>query len=364
LARDLAQFGIDGGVLLIGVAEVQGQENIPWRLEPVVLEGLSERIEQIARSSIDPVLPIHVRQFTSATDAAKGYLVVDVPASVGAPHMVDGVYYGRGDKTRRRLSDTEVMRLHGARRDADAVIDRLLDEEIERDPYGAAARRGHLYLVAQPQLAVPELALPIVQGDIRHVLSSAEQRVHPVLRQWAPTPASASSTPRRADGVALCSHFLGDGRQPTGDYLTADDNALDIELREDGGIRVFVGRMTAERDGVLLVMDGLAIAYVTRLVEWARSVSVATGHQGRWLLGVAATRLHGASSAAWMNDLMAAGSSTIYSAKSYRATTTAALPELQEQPGEVVERLIGRLLRGLGTDAVYRAEVQHPTTAR
>jgi hypothetical protein len=48
LARDLAQFGIDGGTVVFGVDE--GSDGEPPILTPVPLHGLAERIEQVARS--------------------------------------------------------------------------------------------------------------------------------------------------------------------------------------------------------------------------------------------------------------------------------------------------------------------------
>lgn len=46
LGRDLASFAIDGGALLVGVAELKDERT--WRLEPQPLDGLAERVEQIA----------------------------------------------------------------------------------------------------------------------------------------------------------------------------------------------------------------------------------------------------------------------------------------------------------------------------
>lgn len=43
--------------------------------------------------------------------------------------MVEGIYYGRSDRTRTRLSDTEVVRHHARREALDALTERLLDEE-------------------------------------------------------------------------------------------------------------------------------------------------------------------------------------------------------------------------------------------
>lgn len=362
LARDLAQFGIDGGILLVGVAEPKDASS-QWEPAPVPLRGLSERIEQVARSTIDPPLQIRVTQLPSSDDPATGYIVVDVPASPQAPHMVDSIYYGRGNKMRHRLSDAEVLRLHAARRGAEEQINRLLDTEIERDPFGSQGQRGHLYLVAHPQLARPDLAQSLLEGDVRRLLQfNGESAVAREVQQWAPAPPSASNTRRRAEGVALCTYELEDGRRVADDMVQREADSLDVELREDGGVRVFVGKLTEKRKGDKLILDGLAVAYSARLVEWARSVSYMTGYRGRWLLGIAGNHLSGGQSAASLTTFR--DSWPIYDADDYRQVTTADYFELDERPGDVVQRVVGRLLRGLGTADTYAAPVQYPTNVR
>lgn len=55
LARDMASFAVDGGALLVGVME-GGDGSLG--LSPVQLDGLAERIEQVARMIPDPPLPV------------------------------------------------------------------------------------------------------------------------------------------------------------------------------------------------------------------------------------------------------------------------------------------------------------------
>jgi hypothetical protein len=87
LARDLASFAMDGGALLIGVEELK--QDRTWRLAPQPLDGLAERVEQVATQLIDP--PLYVRSYEiGATDTTGGYLFVEVP-SARAPHMVVGI---------------------------------------------------------------------------------------------------------------------------------------------------------------------------------------------------------------------------------------------------------------------------------
>jgi hypothetical protein len=62
-----------------------------------------------------------------------------------------------------------------------------------------------------------------------------------------------------------------------------DGTLLDIELRDDGGIRLVIGRMTAElypptAAGGAVIMDGLGVASARRLIRWA--VEVGPGLNG------------------------------------------------------------------------------------
>lgn len=157
LARDLAQFAVDGGVLIIGV-----DDNA--HLTPVDFRGLRERIDQVARDLIDE--PLHVRIETiPGADPRKGYLLVTVPPSPTAPHQVDGRYYGRGDTTKHVLPDAEVQRLHqlALRRQRDA--DDLLDAEARRDPFllERGRQHAHLFGIAQPVSARPDLLQQVLR---------------------------------------------------------------------------------------------------------------------------------------------------------------------------------------------------------
>ena len=105
MGRDIASFAIDGGVIVYGVAE---QKNAPPVLNPIPLADLSERIELVAGTRISEPLSVRTTAIPSSTPGL-GYLVVHVPKSPRAPHMVDGKYHGRDEKTKRVLHNQEVV---------------------------------------------------------------------------------------------------------------------------------------------------------------------------------------------------------------------------------------------------------------
>lgn len=107
MARDLASMALDGGQILFGLNEVKDSNS--FELTPFVLQGRVEALEQIAELRIEPPLQIRATEIVSDSSPEMGYILVQIDASAEAPHMVDGVYYGRGEKRRRRLGDGEVQ---------------------------------------------------------------------------------------------------------------------------------------------------------------------------------------------------------------------------------------------------------------
>lgn len=353
LARDLASFAPDSGGLLIGVEEDKAARG--WSLYPVPLAGLAERIEQVAQQTVDPPLFVIPHVIPTPNDSTLGYVFVEVPGSAVAPHMVDGIYYGRGDSTRARMSDAEVLRYHSRRTALEDVGERLLDEEIRREPVPEPHRKnGHMYLVAQPVTGHASIAQTFVRGrngPLLELLREADAVVPAAIRQYAPAPDFASEHSRRAAGSAMSSYGLSTGRAWSAE--SREDSLIDIEFREDGGIRVLVGRMTAywaERQ-VGIINDGLAVAYALRLSAWAARLGDQVGYRGAWVLGFHGSALQGLLSSIKHERIW--GDSQAYDAESYRAVTTAPHIEMVEKPGLVAERLVGRLVRGLGSWGDY-----------
>lgn len=111
--RDLARIiaamaNSEGGTLVYGVEEDDtGRADA---LHPIDLESAPERVNQVARSSIDEPVDL-VDTATIEERDGKGYLVVTVPESERAPHFVNGSVWGRTTKGNARLSRREVGEL-------------------------------------------------------------------------------------------------------------------------------------------------------------------------------------------------------------------------------------------------------------
>lgn len=130
LAKQLAGFAIEGGALVVGVAEEQDNR---FAVTPIPLAGLRERVEQVAQSLVDPPLWIESRALTDH-DGENGALWIDVPPSLEAPHQVGGTYYERGDSQTRPMSDAAVERLMRERSASPDDIGEYLAEALRENP--------------------------------------------------------------------------------------------------------------------------------------------------------------------------------------------------------------------------------------
>ncbi|MGL4744826.1 MAG: AlbA family DNA-binding domain-containing protein [Dermatophilaceae bacterium] len=346
LARDLAQFAIDGGALLIGLDE---QDDGPPRLTPVELTGLPERVEQVAASRCDPPLHVACTAIWSSADPTRGYLLVAVPPSALAPHMVDGAYFGRGDTTKRRLSDPEVLRHHAARQQTDDRINALLDKYIRRDPIPEAEReQAHFSFVAAPMTPRHEMLLDAVTGD--HWQANLNRFIDAArLPDDLPGPPLERLVrpDRRADGVAMVAG-LDASRQLS--LPGGPEEVLEIEFTDEGMARMLNTWMTGDHqrlDGRTLV----ALAPVTSVlvgIKLAAAVGAHTQYGGAWLVGFALTGAAGLQVDVGHSGFRAGGVERVPAdADEYRATTVVTTAELRDRPGAVTRRLVGRYVRSI-----------------
>ncbi len=353
LARDLASFAVDGGLIIIGIDE---QANRPI-LNPVPLSGLAERVEQIALTAIDPPLLVESQPIEAANRPGHGYLVVTIPTSPTPPHMVDGRYWGRGDKTKYSLSDGEVSRLHRLRQgwERDAVT--MLDPLLAADPVPVELRQqAHLFVLAVPVAGRRTLLLDALPdgGSPQALLQLVHKQALPLAGVnadaqdgFAPHLGAASQFELRPAGWALTSYRFLPGRVLPPD---ADEGGLvELELDEDGTLRAFCGRASAKlsRSGQDVVFERLVIGVTRQFLAVARIVSDTAGHWGSWDLAVALTGLRGKGS--FIADYSFGLRPSPYAGDEYKEGTRASIQELKARPGHVADRLLGRFVRALGT---------------
>lgn len=370
LAKDLASFAIDGGALAFGIAE--DKEARTFSRAPLSLNGLAERIEQVAAMAPDPPLAVLTREIPAQAGGGAGYLVVHIPSSSTAPHMVDGRYYGRGDKTRRQLSDAEVIRLHERRRNSERTALDLLHKEFERDPVPPEERQqAHLFLLAEPVSGRPGMLLNLVDGQgwqqrlikLRDAGTSPE--VNEVLNQVAisgfdPDFGIMSSQVRRPTGAAVSTYNLTAGRTLLGEGY-GPENVADLEVSEDGGLRIFVGRLSGvlEHSGPVIYEAG-AILFVRRFLPVIIAAAYEAGYFGNWTLAIGITGLKNCKSYRMSQSVMRMSNEIVYSEDTYERATEVTYAELTSKPGAVADRLLGQLLRALDTRRIFIEAVTDP----
>jgi len=300
LARDLASFANDGGALLVGVREDKATET--FSVDPIDLAGLPELVDQVARTRADPPLFTVCHPLVDPEIPGRGVLLVVIPPSASAPHMVDGRYHGRSDTTKYRMSDTEVARRHAVRTAQQVTANQLIDAEIARDPVPAGDRQlGHLYLVAQPLASPPDLATALIgSNELSEVVSSVTSRVtHQTEVNWG----YLLHRQARANGAGFGSYgMLGRQFRP-GFPDVREADVLDLEVDDDGRLALFAGGITRSGRAVLadsdlmMIRDQMVTELTNSFVTFAGLLGARTGYAGGWLLAVGLTGLNGKTSA-------------------------------------------------------------------
>jgi len=358
LAQDLASFAIDGGLLVIGVEDHNSQAG---KVCGVELAKLADRVDQVARDKVRPSLVVHSHEVPNPNQPGWGCLVVHVPPSPEAPHMVDYVYYGRGDRANVRLGDEQVRTiLEGRRRGRPDVAAELL-RMVDDDPISEDERqRGHLYVLAQPEIAAEESLVELLgRADVMAVM---QETIRQIVRERGSSTTGFEPDVRgllgrvpRAEGLALISYSAeeGPGRE---------QSLLELVIREDGGLRLICGRGTDTfpRGGV--PQPGQLPKAVIAMLVLGLTHSVAAlagqladeyiGYQGQWRLGMRMDRLRGAVPLDLLQDPLGRPGNP-YSREEYVKVTSAATEELLNAPHAVAERLVAPLLRGLGIGPRY-----------
>lgn len=252
LAKDVSAFAnTSGGSIIFGIDEDSNKR--PTVPSPIALKGERERIDSIIRTSISEVPNYKITQIEASSDTSKGYLVLIIPPSERAPHMVivkgDRRFYGRGETGNYVLSEVEVTRLYERRFTAQGNLLSSLKEKIELDnskmPHNGFA---HLHLIIQPTLKGDNLLTGAnenfnsqkkVDFDVKKFLSEivlivlksghfhdAYEPNFSVPNQWTLYP----------DG------YLGKMRYADENDKRPNSHTLNIKINFDGSGELFCGR--------------------------------------------------------------------------------------------------------------------------
>jgi hypothetical protein len=255
IAKDIAAMATDGGVLIYGIDEdVNGRPTI---LNPIPLANQPERITSIVQTSIAEPPFISIATVPTISNQSIGYIIVVVPASERAPHMVivkgEHRYYGRTAKGNRLLNEAEVARLYERRKLLEVDRDKMVEEEIKQAPVPNNPDSAYLYLVVRPVFRSDDILSKVVPSSERwekvfndFILSVRKSEIDPI--DYYPKLRIAGRWTKRTEGFR--GNLCGEGTsEPT--------SILNLQIDFDGSGHFFCGRAAQKHEGKLYFIPSL-----------------------------------------------------------------------------------------------------------
>ena len=367
MAKDIAALALDGGALIVGINEDEVGRAV--EVSPVDLAGFAERLDQAATYRCDPPVQVGIDLLPHPEDPVKGVLVVQVPANPLAPVMVDGRYYGRGERAVRQLGDAEVVRLHQNRAGQADHVERTLTAAVTDAQSGLmpnSGKEGRLVVVAEPAPIRRTDLMADVYGpnnwwrwyEVADARAAQFVQIQddrsPVLAEclYAGGPFSPFSSYRGSEA----------DRQPRGVMVTIGANTSGgfdgyLQLDESGALRLGVSKFIRWERSTSVLDWHFAISASVYIVGMYQQVCEKSGIQSQLDMGICMDELQGVVPSppsdrhgrqAW--DLVSS-----YANQSYRATTRLTVPEMTGDLTRAMERVWGPLLRPLGLGDRLRA---------
>ena len=351
LAKQVAALANDGGVLIFGVGE--DDNGRLTKLTAFELSGEAERIAQIVQTCIAEPPQIEIKElWKKEEESNKGYLVVVVPASPRAPHMViksgDNRYYGRGAKGVRRLSEGDVARLYGRREKWDIDRDTWMQQIIENAPREPAEEFGFLSAAVRPVVQSEsfiesrlgtsgDVIKEVLRSEIDSLLQSTVRvRYQPKLssRRWEAT----------IDGwfCEMSPHYEKGSDQDL-------RGTLNIYVSRNGEARMFCSSAARMHKHGLCLVDKLICDLPYRLITFAKSLYARCAYVGPLDAGIALSGVQGSGLFAELRRPFEGKNSRRMQKNEYVFTQRLARTE---DPEEVVSRLLNPLFAGLSDGRV------------
>jgi len=341
LAVDVAAMTVEGGSLLFGLGEDKNKRLTV--LSPFKLAGASERVAQIAETSISEAPFIRVQALHTDADPAIGYLLVAVPQSARAPHQVitgnDMRYYGRGAKGNRILSEGEVAALYARREQWEADREQLLVDELARAP---AADSGLGYVVGFIRPVVPDDSM------VERVAPSGDEARKLLLggaQSWGDVQPDSEGGAYGPDfRRAIHVWRRGAVGWTFSTWREGEDkprNTAKIDLDFDGTGHFFCGRVaeTIGDPGRLVLFEMILAGNLASFFAAMGALYDAAGYVGHVDVGAAVTGIEGAAP----YGLHHWGDNT-FTGPPPRRTSRVSAAELRDDAKGVTLSLIGRLL--------------------
>ena len=351
IAVDVAAMSTDGGVIIYGV--IEDKVTVTYTASPIPLQGVNDRISNIIVDTVKERVDFAVHLRPLASDSSMGYVVIDVPASVRAPHMVEVRgeyrYYGRAPGGNIRLTETQVAQLYERRRNASSNALRALDEAIACCPWPPdAERRGDFHFVARPLLSDESLRMKALVSDDTNELVQELNRVCSSLRfvkPWDPKLVdlfNGGVSRTTIDGVAFVNRPTGANGEPLLHWTGQ------IEVLNDGTVRYFHGALIRESDpsSGLHLREVAAQQLTAQLARLAGRVLERGDYHGAVDVSIQLSNIAGATSAVWL-DLPAftLAPRPIVPLDDFRSSARVSVERLLDDPVGISRELFERLTR-------------------
>lgn len=369
LARDLASLAVRGGCLIFGVEEDKANHTFTVVDMPLPAH-LDQTADQVARDLIDPPLLVTPTLLANPGNPGHGMMVIEVAESPDAPHMAGGVYYGRSETGRTKLTDSDIERLILLRGRADERLQAAMADTLEADPE-PGTESAHFYLTAVPTQGLPDMLLRYTRDPAAH------RNFMTIANGWHNRIAQADNGQRSEGAEMIAFASLTDsrrGQRPRGAWffnypLSPPDRRLGVPRRalalDDSGTVHFIDMVAGSlKNGMdqsvaermsngwpggsrfnVSVLYDVIVWWETfdliRLIGWTAE---ACGYSGSWLLGAELGRMRGRRSSAWGTNECDADQLT--------ATSRATTRQLLDQPREAASTLLRPLFRDLGSEKV------------
>jgi hypothetical protein len=353
LARDIASLAVEGGLLVIGIVDKSGKAGDVVGVAGV--PALADRVEKVARSTVHPPLQIRPVVLLDPADQQqqRGCVLVSVPISPDAPHMVDERYWGRSSAGKVALADGQVRRLLDERQvDADRAGARLRAWTQSPSVPPNATDAGRLYVVISPRFVRSDRVTALLyQGD--NALAKLIQSAADTCRGTGHFDSIATATKYyrgvRSEGFTSADRT---GRDPI-----VEESLVIVEVRDDGEVDALFGRTTAMHDGSRVLSFSSVLDHVDRILQLAELIGDNVGYQGTWDVGLTITDTADAQDSA-LTFRGAIGA--MWDAATYEAATAATQAQLGDDRPAVLRALLLPLARALQVERQHRERLGLP----
>lgn len=344
LAADIAALTLQGGTLLYGLNE--DEHGRPTILAPFELNGVPERIMQVIQTLVYETPYVEFRQIDSELEDGKGYLLVIVPRSDRAPHMVyrknkQNAYYGRTASGKYMLNEWEVAAAYKRRNDVETDATEMLMKAVAYSPE-PEADKGAMTLMIRPLLSNKNLTkngasraghagrLPFLNTILRQSAESAP-RVYPNFRH-------ASFDNRGIDRVESIVSVANE--HPPHHRITVFNS---------GEVHIYVGIIARHQEGELshTLLEKTLAANLIQAFAFATTLYQSADYYGNVDLGIHLTNIDDVKIYREREHYFSQMEATSFDQDSYTEVARVSIGEMKNDPVSVGKRLIGELFNYL-----------------